>query len=207
MAKNPTTEKFPRCPECGGEVRLLARKGRTREYLRGVRLPIPDDFGIPTCMKCGEESMNVEVSEPLDKLLGEHLCSKLRAQVGTLRGRHGVTQQQIEDALGVTRSYLSHLLAGRNEPSPTLVKMLALFVDVPGAFEHAWGRKKSVSVKRTEQRAGWVVWLNYPRPRGAQVYQFAESIAWEAEQREVPKMDYAPISERPSDTHLHIGHA
>lgn len=89
MAKNPTTEKFPRCPECGGEVRLLARKGRTREYLRGVRLPIPDDFGIPTCTKCGEESMNVEVSEPLDKLLGEHLRSKLRAQVDALRARHG----------------------------------------------------------------------------------------------------------------------
>jgi len=51
----------------------MGGKGRTRQYLRGVHLRIPDDYGIPTCTKCGEESMNIEVSEPLDKMLGESL--------------------------------------------------------------------------------------------------------------------------------------
>ena len=64
---------FPRCSECGGEVKLLGGTGRTRQYIRGVHLPIPDDYGIPTCVDCGEESMNIEISEPLDKILGE-LC-------------------------------------------------------------------------------------------------------------------------------------
>lgn len=67
--------KFPRCPECGGEVLLLGGKGRTREYLRDVHLPIPDDYEIPTCVRCGEELMNIEVSEPLDKILSQMLIS------------------------------------------------------------------------------------------------------------------------------------
>jgi hypothetical protein len=61
--------KLPRCSECGGPVKLTARIGRTREYRRGVALPIPDDFEIPTCTRCGEEFMIPEVSEPLDALL------------------------------------------------------------------------------------------------------------------------------------------
>ena len=61
--------KLPRCSECGGAVKLIARSGRTREYRRGVALPIPDDFEIPTCTRCGEEFMTPEISEPLDLLL------------------------------------------------------------------------------------------------------------------------------------------
>lgn len=140
MKKLADTRKFPRCPECGAEVRLMGGKGRTREYLRGVRLPIPDDYAIPTCTKCRETSMSIEVSEPLDRLLAEELRGMLRRYVETIREKHAVTQQEMEDALGVTRSYLSHLLGGRNEPSPTLVKMLRLLADVPGAFENASGR-------------------------------------------------------------------
>ena len=50
-------------------MKLTARSGRVREYRRGVPLPIPDDFEIPTCARCGEEFMIPEVSEPLDALL------------------------------------------------------------------------------------------------------------------------------------------
>lgn len=77
--------QFPRCPECGGDVRLLGGKDRTRQYLPGVHLPIPDDFGIPTCTRCGEESMNIEVSEALDKLLGERLVEEVA--LSKLRGK------------------------------------------------------------------------------------------------------------------------
>jgi hypothetical protein len=47
----------------------LGGHGRTRQLERGVHLPIPDDFGIPTCTRCGEESMSLDVSEKLDALL------------------------------------------------------------------------------------------------------------------------------------------
>jgi transcriptional regulator with XRE-family HTH domain len=146
--KSLDAQKFPRCPECGGDVQLVARRGRTREYLRGVFLPIPKDFGIPTCTRCGEESMSADISEKLDAHLSEALRQLLNAHVATVRERHGVTQRDIEDALRVTRSYLSHLLSGRKPPSGTLVEMLALFAEVPGAFAHALGRPATTEAKK-----------------------------------------------------------
>jgi transcriptional regulator with XRE-family HTH domain len=163
MSNKPLDPKrFPRCPECGGEVRLLAREGRTREYLRGVSLAVPSDYEIPTCTSCGEELMNVEVSGPLDTLLAEGLKGMLRGYVDAIRMRHTVTQQEIEDALGITRSYLSHVLAGRNEPSPTLVKMLRLLAEVPGAFENAAGRKRvKKNIPAPKDFATHVVWISH----------------------------------------------
>lgn len=140
MANKPlNAARFPRCPDCGGEVRLLAKKGRTREYLRGVHLPVPDDFEIPTCVECGEESMVPEVGVHLDEVMKNALALEMHRCVRLLRSRYDATNQVIEDALGITRSYLSHLLAGRN-PSPTLVKFLQSFVEVPGAFDFALRR-------------------------------------------------------------------
>lgn len=48
---------------------LTARAGRTREIERGVFVEIPSDVKIPTCTACGEESMSLDVSEPLDARL------------------------------------------------------------------------------------------------------------------------------------------
>ena len=62
---------FPRCPDCGGRVQLAAGPGRTREFLRGLHLPVPDDFEIPACIACGQEAMIPEISEKLDSILGE----------------------------------------------------------------------------------------------------------------------------------------
>lgn len=133
--------KFPRCPECGGEVRMLSAPGRTREFKRGVLLSIPTEFEIPTCSQCGEEMMIPEVSEPLDALLEQQYRARMihetRICVRVLQERHGASQQDIEDACCITRSYLSHLLAGRKDPSRTLVQLLKSFALAPITFEHA----------------------------------------------------------------------
>lgn len=63
------TEKWPRCPACGGEVELTAREGRTREIERGIHVAIPSDVRIPTCTECGEETMSLDITEPLDRML------------------------------------------------------------------------------------------------------------------------------------------
>lgn len=60
---------LPSCSECSGEILLLAKSGRTREYRRGIILPIPEHIEIPTCNDCGEEFMIPEVSEVLDPIL------------------------------------------------------------------------------------------------------------------------------------------
>lgn len=137
---------FPRCPECGGRVELVARPGRFREYLRGVHLEVPSDCGIPTCTDCAEESMSSEFSEQLDRSLACVLQERLRKHVQRIREMHvGTSQLEIEQALRVTPSYLSHVLSGRKVPSGSLVEMLALFAEVPGAFEHAMPNKHAQS--------------------------------------------------------------
>jgi len=72
-----SVSKFPRCGECGGQVELQAKSGRTREFVPGVHLPIPDDFEIPTCVKCEETYMSPEVSGPLDSILGGLFMTRL----------------------------------------------------------------------------------------------------------------------------------
>lgn len=141
MSGDETNLTFGRCADCGGTIKLQTGPGRTREYLRGVWLAVPDDFGTPVCSDCKEEYMAPEVSERLDALLRESLTVRINQCVKIIQTRDGVTQQQIEDALGVTRSYLSHLRAGRKEPSGPLVKLLELCALSADNFHHLCERQ------------------------------------------------------------------
>lgn len=76
-------EKVGKCVLCGGAVEMTAKPGRTREMLRGVIVPVPDDFKIPTCSSCGEEFMSLEISEPLDALLMP-IAERMKTEVTTL---------------------------------------------------------------------------------------------------------------------------
>lgn len=84
----PKTEPGFRCGECGGSVLPRARPGRTREFKRGVYLSIPDDFEIPTCVACDEEYMSLDISEPLDAILGREF-EKHRSEAMTKLPRVG----------------------------------------------------------------------------------------------------------------------
>ncbi len=57
-----------RCAECGAEVGLTSGPGRAAEYRRGMFLPIPDSFAVPTCTSCREMYFTVERSAQLAKL-------------------------------------------------------------------------------------------------------------------------------------------
>jgi hypothetical protein len=50
--------------------------------VRGIHVPIPDDFLIPTCCSCGEMMMAADISTPLDSLLWKHLLLKDHIQDG-----------------------------------------------------------------------------------------------------------------------------
>ncbi|HEX7604327.1 MAG TPA: helix-turn-helix transcriptional regulator, partial [Polyangiaceae bacterium] len=120
-------------------VKSKKTPGRMREYRRGVPLPVPDDFGIPTCAGCGEEYLSVEQAEALDALQApayakwqtEHLTKVIRQ----IQAAHGVTQRDIEGACGVTGTYLSHVLSGRKEASATLVSLLEAYSLYPLEFQ------------------------------------------------------------------------
>ena len=127
------------CAECGKLVRLLKGSGRTREYVRGVPLPIPDDFLIPTCTSCGETYITEDVSSKLDPILKKQYLKlqseHFRRLTNILMRRHGITQREIVRVCGITPSYLSHVLAGKRQASTTLTRLLEAFVDSRSEFE------------------------------------------------------------------------
>lgn len=126
------------CGACGERVALKTGPGRAYEIRRGVTLPVPKTFGIPTCTGCGEEYLSVERAERLTQLLEPALgrwqsahCTEI---VDRIRETHGVTLKEIERACGVTPTYLSHVLAGRKVASATLVFLLEAYALAPGEF-------------------------------------------------------------------------
>jgi transcriptional regulator with XRE-family HTH domain len=85
--------------------------------------------------------MSAAISARLDALLHEQFLTRQAGQLRTcihiLKLRHSVTQQQIEDACGVTRSYLSHLVSGKREASEPLMRLIEVFTLSVDAFEQA----------------------------------------------------------------------
>lgn len=61
------------CCDCGEEMKLLTREGRTRKYKNNVQFPIPSDFPIPTCPSCGDELWSVEMGKAMDELYNAYI--------------------------------------------------------------------------------------------------------------------------------------
>ena len=123
-----------RCVECGrGTVRPVARSGR-RVFYRTMEVEVPAELEIPTCDNCGEEWTNASDAKTLEAALEA-------TYMGTLRGLAaeqlhelidaGIEQKRLEHALGLSQGYLSHVKAGRKDPSPMLVSELVLLARDP----------------------------------------------------------------------------
>ncbi len=121
------------CEACEeGTVRRWAHAGRTYEYRRGLELPIPEDLALEECDRCGElyldEAEADALREAMRKPYLEWQASEARALVDRItHAIPGITQRQLERALGVTATYLSHVLKGRKEASQTLMTLLEEF--------------------------------------------------------------------------------
>ncbi|XXT17495.1 hypothetical protein WME94_45430 [Sorangium sp. So ce429] len=134
------------CLECGGNVRPLAKSGRTRVFARGVVLPIPEDFAVPTCDTCDEIYINKELGEKLDAVLqGE--CLRLQGEhyntlIASITAHdENIKHHDIARACGVTPAFLSNALAGRKQASPTLTRLLEAFAVCPSElFRNLAGR-------------------------------------------------------------------
>jgi len=60
------------CGQCGGNVSPMTGHGRTRTYHVGSPpMPIPDDFPIHTCARCGETYILPELAPKLNERLRE----------------------------------------------------------------------------------------------------------------------------------------
>lgn len=67
---NHTNKNNHRCTECGhGTIQMTAKAGRTSPYRDMQEVPIPADFEIPTCDHCGNEWIDEDTAEALDRVL------------------------------------------------------------------------------------------------------------------------------------------
>ncbi len=124
-----------RCPVCGqGDVRPLARVGRTARYKNMAALPLPDDLEIPTCSTCGEEWIDRATALAVDTALEPEYQDRLWrlavADLDKLAMRH-VTQRRLEEILGLSHGYLSKIRSGASRPSVALVSCLHLLATDP----------------------------------------------------------------------------
>lgn len=178
------------CAECGGAVDLSPSNGRTLEYAQGYDVPIPNEFMIPTCSRCGEMYIVAELEEELYPVLEKQFlqmqAAHYRELIDILIKRHGVKQLDIVRACAVTPAYLSHVLNGKRVASTTLTRLLEAFVACGAEFErHRKGRHWS------SQDVGLYA-VKMPKIQGS-----AKTVSWE-EQDTLPQWkasEQAPIDQ------------
>jgi hypothetical protein len=117
-----------RCGKCGQrEVSADAAPGRVATYRR-MTLEIPARLKIPTCRNCGtrwfDEVTAATLDDALEPIYQRRLKDRLQQDLGVLIHR-GLTEARIEEALGVSRGYLSRLRSGSRTPSRELVVAVA----------------------------------------------------------------------------------
>lgn len=135
------------CERCGAthSVRPLGRVGRTAPFRTIPALPLPADFALPTCARCGTEYLDAELRAALRSLLSRLYAAELRRRAAlAVSSLSSVTsQRRIERLLGLSQGYLSRLKAGAGTPSPALVVQLQQLALDPlprlRELERLWG--------------------------------------------------------------------
>jgi hypothetical protein len=129
----PTAIPF-KCSRCNSpSLRMEKRADRTMPYRQLPALPIPSDFPIPACAKCGLKYVDSKTRAALSELLAEQYLGELRRRasqaIEALTPRYA--QRQLEGLLGLSSGYLSRLRHGAGNPSSALVCALALLAQHP----------------------------------------------------------------------------
>lgn len=145
--------KIMRCPEDGGDVRLVAAPGRLYRH-KTMLLELPEDVAVPTCSQCGEEYIDAALATRIDDALSAlyKIALKDKVQNALEALAPFVRQNHLEALLGVSHGYLSKLKTGEKEPSPYLVAILEMLANDPRRrileLEAVWGADTSEDVPR-----------------------------------------------------------
>jgi hypothetical protein len=132
------------CPSCEKGILIpIARAGRLMPHRNLHEVPIPADFEIPTCNKCGAEIVGYALATRLDAVLeGEwqaELAKKAAVNVGRLQAARPL--REWERLVGVSPGYLSKLKGGK-APAAPLTALLELLANAPSRaleIERLWG--------------------------------------------------------------------
>lgn len=122
------------CADCGAHaVHPHARAGRSHKYRELITLPIPSDFAVPTCGRCGKLHFDAPTMAALLPLLEAEYRRLLQVRIRQLLDRLSgyISQRRLEHLLGLSQGYLSRLRSGAGMPSTELVSHLALLANDP----------------------------------------------------------------------------
>lgn len=138
--------KYPKhCPECGGEVAPKTAAGRTMPYRVMTALELPESLEIPTCAGCGEQYIDGEVNDSIERLLSEAYTKALaeRAELALEKLIAVAPKRKLEMIFGLSQGYLSRLRSRRL--SPQLVELMTLAADDPrknlDRIQTLWGTR------------------------------------------------------------------
>lgn len=98
-----------------------------------VELPIPSDFSILTCGRCGAEDLDEKTAADLAAVMAEVYADELRRRLRDAVAKvcQFISQRQLEKRLGLSQGYLSRLYCTTSTPSATLVALLTLLAHQP----------------------------------------------------------------------------
>lgn len=145
------TSSTEHCTKCKtGRVRPYRGHHKPFAYRKGCRLALPEEFEVPTCEACGaeyfDEALSAKAVDTLRQTFLELQAVHVRALVESIQGASGCTLRQIEQACGVTLTYLSHVMKGRNEASDTLLGQLEAFAVYPEEFQRRLERTNCFNI-------------------------------------------------------------
>ena len=96
-------------------------------------LELPESLAIPTCTNCGEEWLDAETTEALERSLADTASKALTSlcvEAIAVLAEHSA-QRDLEDLLDLSRGYLSKVKHGKEKPSALLTALLALLARNP----------------------------------------------------------------------------
>lgn len=123
-------------------------------------LELPESLAIPTCTNCGEEWLDAETTEALERSLADtasKALTSLSIEAIAVLAEHSA-QRDLEDLLDLSHGYLSKVKHGKEKPSALLAALLALLAKDPeqrlGEVRNFWSTKTLGLPRNTEAAKG-----------------------------------------------------
>ncbi len=123
-------------------------------------LELPESLAIPTCTNCGEEWLDADTTEALERALSDaasKALTSLSIEAIAVLAEHSA-QRDLENLLDLSHGYLSKVKHGKEKPSALLAALLALLARNPerrlGEIRNFWNTKTLGLPKEPEPTKG-----------------------------------------------------
>lgn len=138
------------CHECGGTMTKKSAAGLRWQVIPGVPMDVPPSIEVVRCDSCDDYALTAaevaRIEEALEPEARRWMAEEVQRAVRCLKAREGVTTAELESALGVGHTYLSHASnPSTGKVSLPLLRLLQAFVACPEELRRHRERRPSPS--------------------------------------------------------------